>query len=492
MWQGGYLTEDMARPEEIPEYWHQAARALDDRGDTTRVLEVPGSSFAAYGWGTTVDPVTPAIMARPYLAREVLPDGTPLSVNLLAALDRRLQLGTFEPQALAPVARLLGVGTVSLRADLDRSGRFDAPAVEDVWAALTGSDAGGLADPVGFGPPGGGGEDASLPSVALFDIEDPVPMVRTAPVDQPVVLAGDGDGIVDAAAAGLLDGQSLVLYGTALDDRALDAALEEGADLVLTDSNRRRIETWFYSIKDTRGPTEREGETQPDPTGYDFRLDPFPGSTDASRTVAIQIGGEVEATMAGGPERPEERAVHAADGDPATSWRVGGDDPRGQSITLTPDDPVVADEVRLLQAATANGRQISRVELRVPGEAPVVADLGPASLEPGGQAVPLPGGEVSSVTVVILETSPPARPFGDATPVGFAEIELADVRVEETLRLPVDLLDRVDDRLRDHGLDIVLTRLLAGTEREGRPDEEPVLDRTFELPVERTFAIVGP
>ena len=96
-----------------------------------------------------------------------------------------------------------------------------------------------------------------------------------------------------AAAAGLLDGRSLVLYGTALDDRALDASLEVGADLILTDSNRRRIETWFYSIKDTRGPTEREGETQPDPTGYDFRLDPFPGATDASRTVALQIGGEV-------------------------------------------------------------------------------------------------------------------------------------------------------------------------------------------------------
>ena len=133
-----------------------------------------------------------------------------------------------------------------------------------------------------------------------------------------------------------------MLYGTALDDRALwTPRSRRDADLVLTDSNRRRIETWFYSIKDTRGPTEREGETQPDPTGYDFRLDPFPGSTDASRTVAVQVGGEVEATSAGGPERPEERAVHAADGDPSTSWRVGGEDPRGQSITLTPDDPVV-------------------------------------------------------------------------------------------------------------------------------------------------------
>ena len=40
--------------------------------------------------------------------REVLPHGSPSSVLLLDALDRRLQEGTFEPSALAPVARLLG------------------------------------------------------------------------------------------------------------------------------------------------------------------------------------------------------------------------------------------------------------------------------------------------------------------------------------------------------------------------------------------------
>ena len=488
---GGYVTEGMGRPEDVPEHWDEAARALDDGGRSTRVLEVPGTSFAAYDWGTTVDPVTPLLADRPYLDREVLPDGKPESVNLLAALDRRIQLGTFEPRSLAPIARLLGVGTVSLRADLDRSGRFDSPPVEPLWAALTGPEADGLAEPAGFGPPGGRGEDPSLPSVALFDVEDRVPIVRTAPVDQPVVLAGDGDGAVDAAASGLLDGRSLVLYGTALDGDALDAALDRGADLVLTDSHRRRIETWFYSIKDTRGPTERVGETQPDPTGYDFRLDPFPGSTDASRTVAVHLGGQAAATMAGGPERPEERAVHAVDGDPATSWRVGGDDPRGHSITVTPGRPVVADELRVVQASTASGRRIARVEVRVAGHEPIQTDLGPASLQPGGQAVELPGGAVSRVSVEILETSPPSQPAGDATPVGFAEIALADVVVDETLRLPVDLMDRVGSRLREHRLDIVLTRLLAGTERAGRPDEEPRLDRTFELPVARTFALRG-
>ena len=94
----------------------------------------------------------------------------------------------------------------------------------------------------------------------------------------PVVLDGDGDGIVDAATAGLLDGDSLVLLSAARSTTSSSTdALDEGAHLVLTDSNRRRIQTWFYALRDTRGHTERAGETAADPTGYDFRLDPFPG-----------------------------------------------------------------------------------------------------------------------------------------------------------------------------------------------------------------------
>ena len=93
----------------------------------------------------------------------------------------------------------------------------------------------------------------------------------------------------------------------------------------------------------TRGdPTEEAGVTAPDPTGYDVRLDPFPGTTDDSRTVVEQVGGHVSATMEGGPERPEDRAAHAVDGNPMTAWRVGGD-AVGESLTLVPDEPVAAD-----------------------------------------------------------------------------------------------------------------------------------------------------
>ena len=42
VWQDGYLTDGLARDEEIPAYWHEAAAALDDRDPGTRRPRDPG------------------------------------------------------------------------------------------------------------------------------------------------------------------------------------------------------------------------------------------------------------------------------------------------------------------------------------------------------------------------------------------------------------------------------------------------------------------
>ncbi|MEO7429391.1 MAG: alpha-(1-_3)-arabinofuranosyltransferase family protein, partial [Acidimicrobiales bacterium] len=490
VWQHGYLTDGMQRPERIPQYWLDATRAMDAGDHGTRVLEVPGSSFAAYRWGTTVDPITPGLITRPYLAREVLPSGTAASANLLEALDRRMQTGVFEGGSLAPLARLLGVGTIALRADLDSSGRFDTPTPGPLWTSLVRAE--GLGPPRRFGPPGGDGTDPSLPSVALFDVEQSLRIVRLAPVHGPVVLAGDGDGLVDAAAAGLIDGSALVLESAGLDAGSLAAALDADAHLVVTDSNRRRVQTWFYGLRDTRGETERAGATAPDPTGYDFRLDLFPGSSDDSRTLVEQVGGRVEASSAGGPERPEDRAGHVIDGDPSTAWRVGGSDPRGQAIVIDPTHLVRTVEIRLVQPTVPpGGRSLARVRIEGIAPAPVDVDLGPASLTVAGQAVPVASGAVGRLRIEVLETSPPAGGPPDATPVGLAEVRVGALRITETVRPPVDLLGRVGADLAGHSLDIVLTRLRRGTVAADRHDEEALLDRSLDLPVARTFALTG-
>ena len=230
------------RPNDIPSYWKDAAHALDAGDHQTRILEVPGSAFATYRWGNTVEPITPGLTTRPYIAREVLPAGSPESFNLLDAFDRRIQNGSFEPGALAPIARLFGIGTVALRSDLayERSG---SPHPRVVWDALTDPRPDGIGPPKTFGartPNHAGPVDgidlrtetgSDPPPVALFPVEDPTTIVRTTPDRDPVVLAGDGDGIVDTAAAGLLTGRERILELASLSDTALRHALRTGAAL---------------------------------------------------------------------------------------------------------------------------------------------------------------------------------------------------------------------------------------------------------------------
>ncbi|MCJ7670685.1 MAG: DUF3367 domain-containing protein, partial [Acidimicrobiia bacterium] len=290
VWRHGYLAAGVERPEDVPRYWEDAAAALDAEGDATRVLEIPGSLFSAYRWGNTVEPVTPGLMGRPYVARERLPYGTAASVNLLAALDRRIQDGTLDAASFAPMARFLRAGTISLRSDLQYA-RYDTPAPGVLWRRLTEPAAPGLGAPIAFGPkipgptPTGTAPSASAArAVALFPIVDAQRIVDAKPARRSVVLSGDGDGIVDATEAGLLDGRQLVQYAVTLDTRALRATIARDADLVLTDSARKRSRHWDVLRGDV-GPTEPAGRSEGSDDPEDQRLDQIPGTTDADRTV---------------------------------------------------------------------------------------------------------------------------------------------------------------------------------------------------------------
>ncbi|TML58181.1 MAG: DUF3367 domain-containing protein [Actinobacteria bacterium] len=270
LWTGTVVAKNLQRPEHIPAYWLDATRWLDRRSHDTRVLEVPGSDFAAYRWGNTVDPITPGLMDRPYVARELIPWGSAPSADLLNALDRRLQEGVLEPQAIAPVARLLSVGDVVLRADLQFE-RYNTARPRPTWRLLTSPRPAGLEEPVPFGAPRpnvpsvfpmvdeialalpAGAPDP--PPVAAFPVARALPIVRAEPVSAPLLLAGDGEGVVDTAAAGLLDGGRTVLYA------ASHPRVPADAQLVLTDTNRRRARRWS-TVRENTGYTEQAGDAR--------------------------------------------------------------------------------------------------------------------------------------------------------------------------------------------------------------------------------------
>src|SRR5690606_23633593 len=96
-------------------------------------------------------------------------------------------------------------------------------------------------------------------------------------------------GLVEAAGAGLIDGTELIRYSASLDEDEIRAALDDGAVLLVTDSNRRRGERWT-TVRHTRGYTERAGQDPLREDHSDNRLPVFPDADDTTRTVAVQRG----------------------------------------------------------------------------------------------------------------------------------------------------------------------------------------------------------
>lgn len=510
VWRDGYVADRVAFPENIPTYWTKAGSAIQAVGDSTRAMELPGSDFAAYQWGNTVDPIMPAISSRPWVARELIPFGSPQSANLLIALDHRLQEGTFEPASLAPVARMMNSGTVVLRTDLQYE-RYNTPEPRVLWQEFTNPLPAGIGKPDTFGPttpniatavPLFNEHDLITattpwpPKVALFPVSGVANIISTAPTTQPVVVAGDGEGLVDLAAAGVLNGESTVLYSAALNGTALTDAVKAGADLVVTDSNRKRAQRWG-TVRDNTGYTETTNEQPLVVDSEDFRLTPFPGAGTATQTVN-ELGGvqSVEASSYGEHAyyTPDQRPANALDGDPNTAWRVAGEDnPVGQQLQIKLDRPVTTDHINLAQPLNGdNYRTLTQVKLLFDGGHPVTVTLGPSSLVEAGQTVPFSRRKFHTLTIELEATNIGQRAgYGGINGVGFSEVRIPGVHLDQTVRLPTDLLSRVGTASLQHTLVLEMTRLRYDPSARYRQDEELDLARTVTLPTARAFTLTG-
>lgn len=490
LYEGDAVSSTRVRPETIPQYWRDATQAPRGGKAPTRTLEVPGIDFAAYTWGYSHDSITPGLTDRPTVAREVVPYGGVGAIDLVKALDGRIQNRVFDPAALAPIAKLLSAGSIIWRGDL-QSERYGLPSPTSLRAALD-------ARPTGLGSPRVYGHPEAL---ARYPVPGARPLERAEPVERAVIVAGSGEGLVDLAEAGLLPDNRLIVYSGSLagDERALRRLVRSGATLVLTDTNRRqamRTKTLFGND----GFTERAGEEPLRVDTEDSRIDLFPDSGDRSHSVTVVDGPTARATSYGNPLWlvPATRPMLALDGDPATAWRTGDFwRAQGERIEIDTRAAVRTDRLSLIQAPGGN-RRITRVRLTFDGERSVDAELGPPSWEPPGQEIRFPPRRFRTFTVEILETDPPDRAnnFG-LTGVGFAEITLPGVEpAVEYVRLPRDLLEQVGDAAIDHELVIVLTRLRQGAlpatvEPDATDAAELRLARSFRLPGARTFRLSG-
>src|SRR5581483_6586245 len=149
--------------------------------------------------------------------------------------------------------RLMSAGAVVLRYDIQHE-RYNLIRPKELQRAFAATP--GLAAPKGFGPPidlstyfpeedertlGAPPNEPDPPSVALYTVPDARPIARAESASSPLVVAGDGEGLVDASDVGLLRGDRTVLYAGSYDTAELRRLGANGV-LVLTDSNRKRAQ----------------------------------------------------------------------------------------------------------------------------------------------------------------------------------------------------------------------------------------------------------
>ncbi len=523
LWNGTYYGKNLQRAEQLPTYWTDAISKLDKGSHNTRILELPGADFSAYRWGDTVEPITPGLTDRPYAARELIPYGSEASANLLDAFDRRLQVGVLDAASVAPIARLMGVGDVVLRNDLQVD-RFNLARPKDTAVAFSPT-------PTGLGPPATFGHGLGAPLVLpLLDARalalpagtpDPAPVVdypvRAAqPIvraDAPgpaVIVSGDGEGLVDLSQAGLLTGHELIRYTASFagDPHALQQATAGNSVLVVTDTNRKRAQRWD-NVNYNVGYTERPGEPRLVTDTNDNQLVVFPAAGENSSTVMEQRGVKVSATGYGSQALylPADRPARAFDGDLTTAWTVGAFQAvDGQRLRADLDHPITTGTVNLVQPQTGpRDRFITRATLRFADEhgnpvgSNVTVDLGPASRIPVGQTVSFPRRRFSRFEIVVdADSLGPQSTYPHASGVGFAEIRLHDdttpnraVGVDEVVRMPTDLVTSPGARSTTHPLVYEMTRLRTVLAPPNTTDEEPALVRSFTVPSARAFGVVG-
>lgn len=512
LWTGGLIASNLSRPENLPSYWTAAAGYLNSEGSSSRVLGLPGEDFAAYSWGVTEDPVAPGLLDRSYVSRQVVPAGTPASANLVQALDEPIQEGTLDFAALAPVARLMGVGQILLQSDLQNE-RYHLPFPQILYAEMT-SDQADLGTPTSFGAPNPAPQikypldsEARLgiptgtpepPALSVFDVSDPRSLVRTESVDSPIVLAGDGSGIVEAAGAGLLDGDQSILYAAseAKQPAQFEQAMKDGATLVVTDTNPLANYVWG-SLQANVGQIEQPGVADLSDTPSDYALPVFPGETDADQTIAVVDGVKsVQATQYGDSLSltPEYKPLNAFDGKASTAWAFGAHEPvSGIQLDATLDHPVTTDHITLNQVDNTGTikRRITSVTLLFDGGDAVQVPLTAASLTSAGQTVSFPARTFDRFELVVDGATGGADKRYDGLPqVGFTSISIPGVgAASETLQMPTDLLSEAGTASQDHPLDILMNReRVSGPPRQ---DPEPTISRTFDLPTARSFSIGG-
>jgi arabinofuranan 3-O-arabinosyltransferase len=478
----------------IPRYWVAALHQLEMRQGPYRTFFAPGSPSPIYRWGAFHDGLPEASPSLASVHPISLPLGARYGSNLLAAGEQPYQ--QVRPSSNeAVLLRYLGVNDVVLQNDLDwqrahtaRPAEMQALARDPSLKPLTtfGSVGENVTAPIA---PGAADatitrRERALTPVQVLAVPDPLPVVR-AQAGPPVLLSGDGFGIAAAAAAGQLEGNPPVVYSGDLTPVELRALLAQNPRIVITDSNRRRL--WSFSALRRNFSYVLPAEQTLGASTLGFGL--F-GDRQETQTVAVYEGvRSISASAYGSPlaDEPEVRPAAAFDGDPNTSWLVGGlANPVGESLTVTFSRPRTLSQVELNTPDPGFGRRVRRARVEFSDGSSVLARVrqGRTALTFPPRLTSFVRVRITAVTTALVDNA-----------VGFDEVKIPDVSVREVLRVPTDLLATA--RAVPGGLDALARAPLTYAFDRSRTDaplsidEEVGLQRLFDLPAAASLALGG-
>jgi arabinofuranan 3-O-arabinosyltransferase len=511
LFNGDTIAPNFTQPAALPAYQLQAIRHLNDTHRGTRVLAIPGNDFASYNWGDTVDTPQPAYLTRPFVTREQQIMGSIATADTLYAIDDPLQENIANFNALAPMARLLSAGDIMVEYDQNYA-HYGVPQSQLLADQLRQTPP-GLADPVSFGRPRpnpspvstldeqdlAAPDNVSPPSPEVtYTVTGPRPITRAESDHGAIIVSGDATGLNDLAGLGMLNTRSAIYYsGTLHGDQARTTALAKaGAQLVVTDTNRKQAFRWDTLTANagfTETPSDDPARTDPS----DSPIELFPGAPITTKTTARYVGADnVTASSYGNAVSftPENRAYSALDRNFDTAWTAGifVPDPAGQWWQVQFGHPVTADHITVVQPQTGDrSRSIATVTATFDGKHSIRYRLGRSSLGRTGQTLTFPRTTFRTLRLTIDSTTDDIAPPLTASAVGFSEVEVPGQHVQEVIQMPTDLLTAVGQASIHNRLTLVMTRQRTSPAQPPRTDPETDITRQFTLPTSRTFTLSG-
>lgn len=413
----------------IPAAWSGAGRDLNAQlPANSRVVVLPGQAFAFYTWGGTVDPILPALTNRPVAIRNVPPYDDLHAVDYMWTVDDLVQQQRLLPGELPPLLDLMSARSVITATDDDtaRSGSLTpAPAAQELVRQPGFSRPTRSYGPVRrFAAPSGTADPGlDLPQVRRYDLPARG-LLRVEPASLATILDGDAQGVADSSAVGALASARPLFYAGDLTSRAMQGLAQAGANVLITDSNRRRA---FVASRTRQNVGWTIAATEPFSPDAAV-LDPFPGAGSAAQTVATFRGARyVRAPY--DPELaqfPEHAPVAAFDGDPRTSWLADPTlDESRHWVEVGLDQPRPVPYVDVLEDQSDPLVQITQVT--VDGER--------FRLHRGWNHLPVALPRVSAVRVTITGVHSVGANTGSSG--GLAEVRIPGVSIHELLRPPV-------------------------------------------------------